>query len=142
MSYDPIQGGIYLNKEVLKNPKAFNKMMEDEKRAFQIVRENLSTLTGHDREVAERYLASGRSLVGGDSVNDLLRHEIGHHVQWTKLTPEQVNELSARMKDYAKGLSGYAQSSNSEYIAESFVAYEKGEYSKLDPKFIEFIRGK
>lgn len=140
MSYDPIQGGVYLNKEVLKNSKTFEKTIEAEKKAFQTVRENLNLLTGNDRKIAEKYLASGRSLVGGDNVGDLFTHEVGHHAQWTKLTPAQVNELSERMGDYAQGLSGYAQSSNSEYLAESFVAYQKGQYAKLDPKYIEYIR--
>ena len=39
------------------------------------------------------------------------------------------------MNKYAPKLSGYAAASKNEYLAESFVAYRKGELGKIDPEY-------
>ncbi|MCI7686438.1 MAG: minor capsid protein [Clostridiales bacterium] len=50
------------------------------------------------------------------------------------------NALGVRMNKYAPKLSGYATASKNEYLAESFVAYNKGELGKIDPEYSKAIR--
>ena len=52
------------------------------------------------------------------------------------------NELGKEMSLYASKISGYATSSKSEYLAESFVAYMRGEKANIDPKLVEFLDSK
>ena len=46
------------------------------------------------------------------------------------------------MSQFSPKISGYANSSKSEYLAESFSAYLKGEYDILDPEYVRFIDSK
>lgn len=138
-SYSPIEHGIFINKDVLKNPKTLDAYMQRSKDAWDLVMNNLDKLSGRQRELAERYARAGRELVNGDTVEGLFTHELGHHVQWTMLDPKTTNSITSRMQQYAPHLSGYATASNSEYLAESFVAYMKGETDLLDPEYEEFL---
>ena len=141
-SYDPIQHGIYINKDLIKDAESFADHLKKEQEAWDLVMDNLDKLSGAQRELAERYAAAGRSLVSGGNVKDLFTHELGHHVQWTMLDVKTTNSLGSKMKQYAPKISGYAQASGSEYFAESFVAYMKGEQKLLDPEYVKFIDSK
>lgn len=90
--------------------------------------------------MAQRYKDAGRALVGDGSVKDYLTHEYGHHVAWEWLDAKTNNALGVRMNKYAPKLSGYATASKNEYLAESFVAYNKGELGKIDPEYSKAIR--
>lgn len=138
-SYSPIEHGIFINKDVLKNPKTLDAYMQRSKDAWDLVMNNLDKLSGRQRELAERYAKAGRDLVNGDTVEGLFTHELGHHVQWTMLDPKTTNSITERMQEYAPHLSGYATASKSEYLAESFAAYMKGETDRLDPEYIGFL---
>lgn len=138
-SYSPIEHGIFINKDVLKTPKTLDAYMQRSKDAWDLVMNNLDKLSGRQRELAERYAKAGRDLVSGDTVEGLFTHELGHHVQWTMLDPKTTNSITSRMKQYAPHLSGYATASNSEYLAESFAAYMKGETELLDPEYVKFL---
>lgn len=141
-SYSPIEHGIFINKDVLKNPKTLDAYMQRSKDAWDLVMNNLDKLSGRQRELAERYAKAGRDLVSGDTVEGLFTHELGHHVQWTMLDPKTTNSITSRMQKYAPHLSGYATASNSEYLAESFAAYMKGETDLLDPEYVRFLSDK
>lgn len=141
-SYDPIQHGIYVNKDVLKNAGVLDEYMKRSQDAWDLIMENLDKLSGPQRELAERYAKAGRSLVSGDTVKGLFIHELGHHAQWTMLDPKTTNLLTSRMSQFAPKISGYAQASNSEYLAESFAAYVKGERSILDPEYVDYLNRK
>lgn len=67
---------------------------------------------------------------------------MGHHIQWEAFDAKTNNAVGSRMSQYAGRISGYAAASKSEYFAESFAAFEKGELDKLDPGFVAFLRGK
>ena len=136
-SYSHIGEGIFLNKNFLKDTKAFEKLEKENKKAWDTVMSNIDTLHGAARELAERYRKAGRDLVSGDTVQGLVTHELGHHVQWQALKAKDSNELTARRGQYAGKISGYANESPGEYIAESFAAYMKGERSILDPDFVK-----
>ena len=141
-SYSPIEHGIFINKDVLKNPQTLDAYMQQSKDAWDLVMNNLDKLSGRQRELAERYANAGRDLVSGDTVEGLFTHELGHHVQWTMLDPKTTNSITSRMQQYAPHLSGYATASNSEYLAESFVAYMKGETDLLDPEYVDILNSK
>jgi hypothetical protein len=137
-SYDPIQHGIYVNRDILKSRATFEVYMAKSDEAWRIVMDNIDSLSGLQREVALRYQQAGRSTVG-DTIQDLFTHELGHHIQWTTFDAKTVNNLSSEITTYAGRISGYASASNGEYIAESFVAYMRGERDILSPNFVEIL---
>lgn len=142
MAYSPVEQGIYINKNVLKNAEtlaAYNKQAKD---AWDTVMSSIDTLNGAEKELALRYKQAGRSIVGDGSVHDYFLHEMGHHVQWQAFDAKTNNLIGSQMSKYAGNLSGYATASKSEYFAESFVALQKGEISKLDPEYVAFVKGR
>lgn len=141
-AYDPIQHGIYVNKEVLKNEKTFAEYVKRSEDSWNTVMNNIDKLTGSQKELALTYKNAGRSLVDGDTVEGLFTHELGHHAQWTLLDAKTNNSVGDRMKEYAPKISGYANASKSEYLAESFVAYMRGETDILDREYVRFINSK
>lgn len=141
-AYDPIQHGIYVNGNVLKNADTLDKYIKESEEAWNIVKNNLDTLKGSQRDLAERYLNAGRSLVDGETVEGLFTHEMGHHVEWTMLDAKTNNSIGSNMSEYASNISGYATASKSEYLAESFTAYMKGERDTLDPQFVGYLDSK
>lgn len=140
-SYNVAGQGIFLNKEILKNSNTLEAYNKKEKEAWEYIRKNRSLLNKKQEELFRKYEEAGRSLVSGDTVQGLVTHELGHHVQWQALKAKEFNELTARRKQYDVKISGYAQESGSEYIAESFVAYMKGERAILDPEFVKALDG-
>ena len=142
MAYSPVEHGVYINKSVLKSPEALAAYNKQAQQAWNTVMDNIDSLTGAQRETALRYKNAGRSLVGDGSAHDYFVHEMGHHIQWEAFDAKTNNAVGSRMSQYAGGISGYATASKSEYFAESFAAFEKGEFDKLDPDFAAFLRGK
>ena len=140
-AYNPIEKGIFLNKNILKDAKAFAKHREEARKAWDLVMENLDRLQGSQRELALLYKNAGRSLVD-DSLAGAIRHEIGHHVQWNVLDAKVNNAIGTKMKQYAPKISGYANAAKGEYLAESFAAYIKGEMHLIDPEYIAAMKPK
>lgn len=138
-AYSPVEHGIYINKAILKNEKALAEYNKRSKEAWDYVMDNIDTLSGSQKEMAERYKAAGRSLVGDGSAMDYITHEIGHHVQWEAFDAKTNNQIGAKMQQYAGKISGYATASKSEYFAESFAAYIKGEKKLLDPEYVKYL---
>ena len=139
MAYSPVEHGIYINKDVLKNAdslKAYNKKSSD---AWNMVMGNIDNLKGSQKELALRYKEAGRSLVGDGSAKDYFIHELGHHVQWEGFDAKTNNLIGSNMGKYSGKISGYATANKSEYFAESFSAYIRGERNILDPEFTLFL---
>ena len=136
-SYSQIEKGIYLNNKVLKDSNSVLGYNKTSRESWETVMNNFDKLSPQQKEIVERYSKAGRSLVGDGSVYDYTIHEIGHFVQWNILDTDMNNYLgtSESFGKFAVKISGYASSTKGEYIAESFVAYVKGEYSIIDPKF-------
>ena len=107
--------------------------------AFDFVMANMDKLSGAQKETALAYKRAGRSLVDAGSVRGAVTHEVGHHVQWTALDAKANNLLGERMGEYAPKLSGYANANKSEYMAESFSAFRKGETKILDPEYVKAL---
>lgn len=141
-AYNPVEGGIFLNRDILKNAKAlafFNKQADE---AWEVVMKNVEKLSGKQKELATLYKNVGRSLVGDGSLQDYIIHEMGHHVQWNVLDTNANNMIGSRMGSYAPKISGYANASKGEYLAESFTAYVKGELNLIDPEFVKALSSK
>jgi hypothetical protein len=137
-SYNFAEGGIYLNKDVLKSMGAWEAHVKEAQEAFDYVVTHMDELTGPKREVAERYAAAGRSLVEGDTVAGAVKHEIGHHVDWS-VFGAKGNDVRNNWKMHADRISGYAGLDKREYMAESFVAWLNGETDRVAADFIEFL---
>ena len=138
-SYDPVQGGIYINRAVLKDAKSLSEYFKHADESWDFVMKNLDKLTGPQKELALMYKNAGRSLVSGNSIESLFIHEMGHLAEW-ELYPAKINNmLGSRMSQYAPKISGYANANKGEYLAESFAAYMKGERKILDPELVKFL---
>ena len=138
-AYNPTEKGIFLNKDMLKNAASLEKYNKTANEAWDIVMKNINSLSGAQKELAETYKTAGRSLVGNGSINDYIAHEMGHHVQWYVIDTKLNNAMGSNMSKYAPHISGYANATKGEYIAESFVALTKGETTILDPQFVEYM---
>lgn len=140
-AYNAAEQGIYLNSNILKSTGTFEKHVKESSDAFEYVKANLSRLTGSRLELGKRYVNAGRSLVDGETVRGAIEHELGHHVDWA-VFGARANDIRATGKKYSSAISGYAGSSAREYMAESFVAYVRGETSRLNPEFVKLMESK
>lgn len=140
MAYDPINHGVYVNRNVLKDADSLATYNMRSQEAWNTVMNNIEMLSGAQKKTALQYKNAGRSLVGNGSIRDYLTHEYGHHVAYTSIDVPTVNSIGENWKHYAPNLSGYANSSKSEYLAESFVAYRNGEIKKIDPEYTTVIK--
>lgn len=138
-AYNPVEKGIFLNKNILKNAETLEKYNKEAQEAYKIVTENIDNLSDSQKGLALTYKTAGRSLVGDGSIKDYITHEVGHHIQWQVLDTKSNNAIGGNMSIYAPKISGYANASKSEYIAESFVAFCNDERDILDPKFVDYI---
>ena len=134
-----ITGRVYINKEILKNPQALASYTKKGDEAFDLVIANKDKLSPKMKELAETYERAGKSLVD-DSLEGMITHEYGHFLN-VQINPsaEIVEQLKRGMESHT--ISGYSQHSVSEYLAECFVEYERGDKSKLDDVVIKIFEG-
>lgn len=125
-------GNLVLNNTILKDRKAIEKYISDGEDAFDYVLKNMDKLSGKQLEIAKAYETAGRTLVG-DSIEDMVTHEIGHHISYMVSVNKSIAQIDG-WEDYAKELSGYANHSKGEYIAEAFNAYYNGETKGIHPE--------
>jgi SPP1 gp7 family putative phage head morphogenesis protein len=137
-AYNIAQKGIFLNKDLLKNAKAFEQYQKKAEDAWNLVMNNLDKLDAEQRAIAEAYKKAGRSLVD-DSLQGVITHEMGHHIEWQVLPTKLNNEIGATKSQFAPKISGYANASKSEYLAETFVAYMNGETKIINPEFKKYM---
>ena len=131
-------GNFGLNNTLLKNEKAIGQYIKEGNDSFRFVMENINSLSGTKREIAEAYRIAGKSLVG-DSVEDMVTHEIGHHLSYIPKTNKELSKIQSNTnwRETARHLSGYANHSFGEYVAESFNAYCRGESKSLQPEMVK-----
>lgn len=137
-AYNIAQKGIFLNKDLLKNAKAFEQYQKKAEDAWNLVMNNLDKLDAEQRAIAEAYKKAGRSLVD-NSLRGVITHEMGHHIEWQVLPTKLNNEIGATKSQFAPKISGYANASKSEYLAETFVAYMNGETKIINPEFVKYM---
>ena len=142
--YSPIRHGFLLNRKSLKDVMTANKALRAE---ADVVRKYLENPDRYDRnkmsrrvlEVLENSRQSGRGTVP-TTIEEVLWHELGHSLEKNLRNVSNYDEIKRRMPDYAPKISGYACDSFSEYIAETFCAYNKGEKGNIDPMLIEAFK--
>ena len=134
-----ITGRVYINKEILKNTQALASYTKKGDEAFNLVIANKDKLSPKMKTLAETYERAGKSLVD-DSLEGMITHEYGHFLN-VQINPsaEVVEQLKRGMESHT--ISGYSQHSVSEYLAECFVEFERGNVSKLDDVVIKLFKG-
>ena len=142
-AYSPIGRSFLLNKDSLKSVKAAKKALEAEREAVKNVLEHpelydFDRMSKRVRNIFEQSKVSGRGNVA-ESVTDVINHELGHSLEKKIKTLPNYEELKERMSLYAPKISGYATDDFSEYIAESFASFCKGE-NVADPEIIKAFK--
>jgi hypothetical protein len=124
--------------------KKFNAMSEQAVRDRKYLTETLARIQTTNPKLyaqGKRALEFDRDLVG-TTPEDMITHEIGHHIQFNVLKDNAVRDrIFSNSGKYVTNLSAYADYSGSEYFAESYNAYKLGMADKLDPEFVAFIKG-
>lgn len=135
-------GNIGLNNTLMKSQKLIDKYNKQGAEAFQYVIDNIDVLSGDSKRIAEAYKVAGKSLVG-DTVEDFITHEIGHHISYIPDINKKLARIQAETdwKSVAEKLSGYSNHSFGEYFAESFNAFCRGEQDMLQPEIVEIFEG-
>lgn len=133
--YSSVRDSFVLNRKSLKTMKAVKETMKNERDVIDDIfkhpeKYDLSRLSPRVRAVVERSRKSGRSTVP-DTLPEVIYHELGHKMEKEIYKHELWQTAEKNMNDWADKISGYAGESKSEYIAESFASYNKGE--KIDP---------
>lgn len=140
--YSPVRHGFLLNRKSLKDVKTANKQLMTEQ---EVTRKYLENPDRYDRnkmskrvlDVLENSRQSGRGTLP-TTIEEVLWHELGHALEKNLRNVATYDEIKNRMPEYAPSISGYACDSMSEYIAESFCAYNKG--ISIDPMLAEAFK--
>ena len=138
-AYNPARNSFLLNRSALKDMKTAQKAFEAEKSALQNILEHperydMDKMSARARRVIEASKVSGRATVPG-TIEEAIDHELGHALEKYIKKAANYDTLQSRMSQYAARISGYATESWSEYVAESFASYKRGE-ALADPELI------
>lgn len=149
MAYRWSSCDMYFQKAYYKSERDFKKHLAQHRELYDQVMPNIDALieqyrgaTGMARkqfDYVEALKITGRTNVGDISAHDSMVHEIGHYLDDTLFRSEFQNSgfsIKDSYEKYAKKVSAYATESNREYLAESFLAYWKGETDILDPDLV------
>lgn len=147
-------GTLFMNQKIFASEKvtsAFTKKAND---LLHTVLNGIDTLLGKSglREKQRIYLEALKKTgvqcfaqtTGIDFAEATFVHESGHLLDdkiFRKLFKEKGFDISASMVKYAGNISGYAVSTNAEYIAESFTAFWYGKTDILDPDLVKIFQG-
>ena len=139
-AYSPVRNSFLLNRSSLKNMKTAEKALAEERRVvtdflMHPEKYDLDKMSTRVRKVLEASAKSGRGNVA-ETVEDVINHELGHSLEQYLKKLDGFTDLQSRMARYAEGISGYATESWSEYVAESFASWRKGE-SLAEPELIK-----
>ena len=141
-AYSPVRKSFLLNRSTLKN-------MKTAEAHFIKERETIVDLLDHpekyDMSRASRALrdvvansATSRRATIPMNIEEALHHECGHVLERGVKQSPLWDDAKANMEEYGQRLSGYACQDASEYIAESFCSYQKGE-GLADPTLIRIF---
>lgn len=141
-AYSPVRQSLLLNNTALKKLDDVVKSKEEELRLIALYKENPANVvikTKRAEDVIKASLASGRATVP-DDIADVITHEIGHAIEKAVRKAPNYEAIKGNMSKYADKISGYATINESEYIAESFASYNKGE-KLIDPELKKVFEG-
>lgn len=141
-AYSDIRRSILLNRQSLKTMQTAEAAFAKEANAIKDILEHpnkydLSRASSRLRRVLENSAQSGRGTIP-TTIEEAINHELGHSLERAVKKSDSWNEILSNMQRFNKQLSGYACEDSSEYIAESFCSYMKGE-NKADPVLIELF---
>lgn len=138
--YSPVRNSFLLNRGSLKNVRTATEALAKEK---SVIAKFLAHPEQYDTDrMSKRVLnvlmnsrQSGRGTVP-DTIEEVISHELGHALEKPLRGVANYDLLKSRMAEYAPRISGYATESFSEYVAESFASWRKGE-NLVDPEMIK-----
>lgn len=139
-AYSPVRKSLILNNRSMKNVDDIAKSHAKEVAMIKEYSENPSAFSFKSTRgemVAKASVKSGRATVP-ETIEDVIHHEMGHHIERTVYKANGYDVVKANMPKYAENISGYATISESEYIAESFASYLKGE-GLIDPELAKIF---
>lgn len=146
-------GVIYINQKVFASEKTLNNTLNKVETLYKTVVENAPTLaqsqtvTGSQKTYLAALVRSGRQCIATDVPNAAeatIVHEIGHMLDdrlFRRAFRERGFSITESKSTFGEGISGYAVSSNNEYVAESFAAYWYGMTDILDPELVSIFEG-
>jgi hypothetical protein len=153
-----IGGDLFINPTYYKSVSTFASHMAEIDRLTQTVlgsgEKLLERATGAKREYIQALLSTGRQCVAQshDFVEATFVHECGHRLDdnlFHRMLREVfggsnvgfADRLAESRHRYGANISGYAVTSNQEYIAESFAAWWYGEGDRIDPVIRSVFEG-
>lgn len=141
-AYSPVRDSFLLNRNNMKNIKTAMKAFDAETEAITNLlnhpeKYDFTKLSSRVRNVVERSKTSGRATVPA-TIEEALDHEFGHKLEKHVYKSDLWEDASKNIEKYADKISGYAGESKSEYIAESFTSYMKGE-TVADPVLVKIF---
>ena len=147
-------GTLFMNQKLFASEKATSAFVKKADDLLHTVLNGVDTLLGKSglRETQRIYLEALKKTgvqcfsqtAGLDFTEATFVHESGHLLDdkiFRKLFKEKGFDISASMAKYAGNISGYAVSTNAEYIAESFTAFWYGKTDVLDPDLVKIFQG-
>lgn len=142
-AYSPVRHSFLLNRKTMATMQSAEKAFAAERHAITDILQHpekydLSKARASVREVIERSKVSGRATVP-TTIEEALLHEFGHALERQVKQNPSWSVAKANMGTFADRISGYAGASESEYIAESFASYEKGE-KLCDPLMVQIFK--
>lgn len=133
-AYSPIRNSLIINNRAMKNVDDVIKSHAEEVRLIKMYADDPSSVvfsTKRAERVAKASVLSGRATVP-ETFEDVISHEMGHVMEKAVSKSPNFDKIKNNMSKYAEKISGYATEDMSEYIAESFASYRKGE-NLIDP---------
>ena len=135
-AYSPARKSFYLNRKSLKTLKVAEQNLAEERKSLTDIlthpeKYDLSRARASVRAMIENSRESGRATIPL-TVPEVIYHEFGHSLEKMCHNHADWGTVLANMKKYNTKVSGYACQDASEYVAESFCSYMKGE-KVIDP---------
>lgn len=135
-AYSEVRRAVFLNRQSMKTLDMANAAFAQEASAVKDILEHpekydMSRASPTLKRVLANSAVSGRGTIP-ETIEEAINHELGHSLERAAKRDDRWSEVVENMPSYNQGLSGYACESTSEYIAESFCSYMKGE-GKVDP---------
>ena len=134
-AYSPIRKSILMDRNKTKKASMMlDGLMADKKAITNLLTHpeqyDWNKMSSRLRKIIDGSRETGRSIVA-ETIVEAITHELGHHVE-RSISKEDWDIIKAGMDKYATKISGYCVDSLSEYFAESFTSYMKGE-DLIDP---------
>lgn len=141
-AYSHVRKSLIINNRSMKNLDDVSKAHAEELDIIKMYASDPKSVrfkTKRAEDVVKASMKSGRATVP-ENIDEVIHHEMGHHIQKSIVNSPNYSEIKSNMPKYAENISGYATIDESEYIAESFASYLKGE-DVIDPEMKKIFDG-